>query len=153
VRVTIVAPGSRGDIQPYLALGVGLTRRGHAAKVVTTLDHAALVAASGLDFVPVAIDVQAALRGDRAAGRLEGGGVIASFRELGVGPAPVPRPKLTAERLARAIEQATGDAAMAARAAALGERVRAEDGIGRAVAAIERIAGERGGALKRSRRG
>jgi hypothetical protein len=82
VRVTIVAPGSRGDIQPYLALGVGLTRRGHAAKVVTTLDHAALVAASGLDFVPVAIDVQAALRGDRAAGRLEGGGVIASFREL-----------------------------------------------------------------------
>jgi sterol 3beta-glucosyltransferase len=59
-----------------------------------------------------------------------------------VGPAPIPRPKLTAERLARAIEQATGDAAMAARAAALGERVRAEDGIGRAVAAIERIAGE-----------
>jgi UDP:flavonoid glycosyltransferase YjiC (YdhE family) len=56
---------------------------------------------------------------------------------LGVGPKPIPRRQLTAVRLAEAIRQAVTDAAMQARAAALGERIRAEDGIGRAMAAIE----------------
>ena len=41
---------------------------------------------------------------------------------LGVGPAPIPRAKLTVERLAQAIAQAIGDAQMRERAAELGER-------------------------------
>jgi sterol 3beta-glucosyltransferase len=44
---------------------------------------------------------------------------------------------LTAERLAAAIREAVEDASMRARAAALGERVRAEDGVGNAVRAFE----------------
>lgn len=53
--------------------------------------------------------------------------------ELGVGPAPIPRKRLTAEGLAAAIGQMTGDRQMQSRAAALGQRIRAEDGVGRAV--------------------
>ncbi|HEU5163076.1 MAG TPA: glycosyltransferase [Thermoanaerobaculia bacterium] len=56
---------------------------------------------------------------------------------LGVGPRPIPRPALTAEKLASAIREATGDAAMRARAAALGARIRAEDGIAAAAELIE----------------
>lgn len=56
---------------------------------------------------------------------------------LGVGPAPIPRPRLTASNLAAAIEQAAGDPDMSRRAADLGARIRAEDGIGAAVAIIE----------------
>lgn len=52
---------------------------------------------------------------------------------LGVGPAPIPRRRLTRERLAAALRACVGDAAMRARAAALGERLRAEDGVGEAV--------------------
>ncbi len=56
---------------------------------------------------------------------------------LGVGPDPIPQKQLTAERLAGAIQILTGDPAMRQRAAALGETIRAEDGIGRAVTWIE----------------
>jgi UDP:flavonoid glycosyltransferase YjiC (YdhE family) len=57
---------------------------------------------------------------------------------LGVGPAPIPRAELSAERLAAAIARATGEPGLRARAAALGERIRAEDGVACAAAAIER---------------
>jgi len=60
--------------------------------------------------------------------------------ELGVGPQPIPRRQLTAGRLAAAITSAVTDTDMRARAAALGERIRAEDGIGQAVGIIERSA-------------
>jgi UDP:flavonoid glycosyltransferase YjiC (YdhE family) len=56
--------------------------------------------------------------------------------ELGVGPAPIPRRKLTAERLARTIEIAVGDAGMRRRAAELGTAIRAEDGVAQAVALV-----------------
>ena len=59
--------------------------------------------------------------------------------ELGVGPRPVPRRQLTAERLAGAITSAVTDADMRARAAALGERIRAEDGVGRAIQVVEAV--------------
>ncbi len=58
--------------------------------------------------------------------------------DLGVGPAPLPRRRLTAERLAAAITRAVHDEALRARAAALGERIRAEEGVARAVEVIER---------------
>lgn len=54
-------------------------------------------------------------------------------RELGVGAKPVTRHTLTEASLARGIRQITSDTAMQARAAALGERIRGEDGIGAAV--------------------
>jgi sterol 3beta-glucosyltransferase len=52
---------------------------------------------------------------------------------LGVGPKTIPRPQLTADNLARVINAAVSDSGMAERAARLGEKIRAEDGIGRAV--------------------
>jgi UDP:flavonoid glycosyltransferase YjiC (YdhE family) len=60
---------------------------------------------------------------------------------LGVGPAPVPRKGLTAARLAAALQQAATDAGMRERAAALGEHIRAEDGVGQAVEVIEKLLG------------
>jgi UDP:flavonoid glycosyltransferase YjiC (YdhE family) len=59
--------------------------------------------------------------------------------ELGVGPAPIPRKKLTAERLAQAIELAVGDRDMRRRAAELGAKIRAEDGVAQAVAIVAEL--------------
>ena len=59
---------------------------------------------------------------------------------LGVGPRPIPRRHLTSDRLADAIRVAVSDTGMRDRAAALGERIRAEAGIGRAVAVLEQRA-------------
>jgi UDP:flavonoid glycosyltransferase YjiC (YdhE family) len=58
---------------------------------------------------------------------------------LGVGTEPIPRKQLTAERLAQAIQTAVSDRAMRQRAAALGAKIRAEDGIASAVAVIQEI--------------
>src|SRR5205085_2800708 len=52
---------------------------------------------------------------------------------LGAGPRPLPRRLLSAERLAEALRQAVGDPAIRRRALNLGRRIRAEDGLGRAV--------------------
>jgi sterol 3beta-glucosyltransferase len=58
--------------------------------------------------------------------------------ELGVGPRPILRKSLQADTLAAAIRVATTDSGMRRRAAKLGERIRAENGVARAVATFER---------------
>ncbi|WP_404364529.1 glycosyltransferase [Corallococcus coralloides] len=63
-------------------------------------------------------------------------------QRAGVGPQPVPQKSLTAERLAEAIRSARSPAVVA-RAAAVGERIRAEDGAARAVQLIEQAHSER----------
>jgi len=64
--------------------------------------------------------------------------------KLGVGPRLPDAKKLTAEKLAQAIHTAVTDGAMRARTAAFGEKIRAENGIARAVEIIERYASDFG---------
>ena len=52
---------------------------------------------------------------------------------LGIGPTPIPRSRLTSERLANAITQAVTDQAMRQRAVTLGAKISSEDGVGEAV--------------------
>lgn len=59
--------------------------------------------------------------------------------ELGVGTAPIARGKLTADKLAAAIVEATTNRTMQAKAAALGEQIAPEDGVGAAVKVISDI--------------
>jgi sterol 3beta-glucosyltransferase len=61
-----------------------------------------------------------------------------TIHELGAGPAPIPRRKLSARRLQEAIATAVRDRAMRERAEALGEQISAEDGIACAVSVFER---------------
>ncbi len=63
----------------------------------------------------------------------------ARIAALGVGVEPIPRKQLTAERLAEAIQTAVTDQAMRQRAAELGARIRAEDGVARAVDIVQSI--------------
>jgi hypothetical protein len=62
--------------------------------------------------------------------------------DLGVGPEAIPRKRLTRERLAAALREAVTDGDMRQRAAVLGAQIRAEDGVGRAVAVFEEWYGE-----------
>jgi UDP:flavonoid glycosyltransferase YjiC (YdhE family) len=55
---------------------------------------------------------------------------------LGVGPAAIPRAKLSVDGLAQALVQATQEAAMRSRAAELGAQIRVETGVRNAVALI-----------------
>jgi sterol 3beta-glucosyltransferase len=60
-----------------------------------------------------------------------------TVHRAGVGSQPLPRRVITAERLAEAIREAL-DPEVRARAEVIGQRIRAEDGTGRAVALIEK---------------
>jgi sterol 3beta-glucosyltransferase len=60
-------------------------------------------------------------------------------KALGVGPDPIPRKRLTAAGLARAVRVAVTDESMRKRAAALGETIRAEDGVGNAIGVFNTI--------------
>jgi sterol 3beta-glucosyltransferase len=56
--------------------------------------------------------------------------------DLGVGPEPIPRNRLTVDRLAHAIQKSVTDQDMRQRAARLGTKIQGEDGVGRAVEVI-----------------
>ena len=57
---------------------------------------------------------------------------------LGAGPEPIPQKKLTAEKLAAAITEATMNPAIRQNAESIGEKIRAEDGVGNAVEFVEK---------------
>ncbi|MDJ0573257.1 MAG: glycosyltransferase [Pleurocapsa sp. MO_192.B19] len=59
---------------------------------------------------------------------------------LGVGSKPIPQKQLTAEKLANAIREVTTNPEIRAKAETLGEKLRNEDGISKAIAIIEQIA-------------
>lgn len=59
MRIAILASGSRGDVQPYVALGKGLHDAGHDVRLISAQNYAPLAASAGLDFHPTRGDVQA----------------------------------------------------------------------------------------------
>ncbi|MEO7272332.1 MAG: glycosyltransferase [Vicinamibacterales bacterium] len=59
MRIDILALGSRGDVQPYMALGLGLQAAGHRVRLVTLSGFEEFVRSYGLDHVAVAPSPQA----------------------------------------------------------------------------------------------
>jgi sterol 3beta-glucosyltransferase len=56
MRFTILAHGSRGDIQPYIALGLGLQRSGHCVRLAAPALYQDFILSYGLEFAPLAGD-------------------------------------------------------------------------------------------------
>jgi sterol 3beta-glucosyltransferase len=54
VRVALLTVGSRGDVQPMVALGVGLQEAGHEVRLATHPRFEALVSRHGLEFARLA---------------------------------------------------------------------------------------------------
>lgn len=56
MKITILTYGSRGDVQPFIALARGLQKNGHQVKLAAPHRFADFVAAYGVPFVPLAGD-------------------------------------------------------------------------------------------------
>ena len=54
VKITILTYGSRGDVQPFLPLSLGLMKKGHSVKLAAPFRFGDLVEEHGIDFVPLA---------------------------------------------------------------------------------------------------
>ncbi|MGB2964842.1 MAG: glycosyltransferase [Anaerolineales bacterium] len=63
MHITIVALGSRGDVQPVVALGVGLIDAGYQVRIATFRTFADIVREHGLEFAPIIGDPRQTLQG------------------------------------------------------------------------------------------
>lgn len=61
MKIAILTLGSRGDVQPYAALGNALQQRGHTVTLCTARNFESLVRSYGIAFRPVEADYQALL--------------------------------------------------------------------------------------------
>jgi len=59
MNITILAVGSRGDVQPYVALAQGLQAAGHAVKVAAGTNFECFVRGQGVDYAPLRADYYA----------------------------------------------------------------------------------------------
>jgi UDP:flavonoid glycosyltransferase YjiC (YdhE family) len=73
MRITILTVGSRGDVQPFIALGLGLQQAGHTVQLATHSPFQAMVHSYGLEFAPIEGDVPALMAGETGQQMLETG--------------------------------------------------------------------------------
>jgi sterol 3beta-glucosyltransferase len=59
--ITIPTAGTRGDVQPAIALGLGLKKAGYRVRLVAFEEYRSLVADYGLDFFPLQVNMQSLL--------------------------------------------------------------------------------------------
>jgi sterol 3beta-glucosyltransferase len=62
--ITILTTGSRGDTQPYIALGIALKKAGHHVRIAAFENYEFLVASYGLEYLPIKGDVSKIISGD-----------------------------------------------------------------------------------------
>lgn len=67
MKIVLLTAGSRGDTQPFLALGIELKKLGHDVAVAASHNFAKLVEGCGLTFRPTRIDVNSVIQSGQAA--------------------------------------------------------------------------------------
>lgn len=80
MRIAIMASGSRGDVQPYVALGKGLHDAGHDVRLVSAENYAPLARSAGIAFQPTRGDVQAVAESPEMRALIEKGDFVAITR-------------------------------------------------------------------------
>jgi sterol 3beta-glucosyltransferase len=84
MRITMLAIGSRGDVQPYVALGRGLHAAGHAVTIGSHREFEPFVRGHGLDFAPIEGNPRAMLESEAGQAWLASGrNPIAFIRRMG----------------------------------------------------------------------
>jgi UDP:flavonoid glycosyltransferase YjiC (YdhE family) len=81
MRIAILALGSRGDVQPFVALGLGLEQAGHNVVIAAAEDYGDLVRGAGLAFAPVGGSIRALMDPAR----------VGPVLETGINPLPLLR--------------------------------------------------------------
>ncbi len=83
--ITILAAGSRGDTQPYLALGAALKRAGHPVRIATFAIYEELVRGAGLELFPLSGDITQVVKSEAGAEAMQADNplkVLRSFKTL-----------------------------------------------------------------------
>jgi sterol 3beta-glucosyltransferase len=82
MRIAIIALGSRGDVQPYIALGKGLKKSGHNIRFVTHQNFDEMVNSHGLEVWPVEGSVQDIAQSKEMQGHIEKGNFLSVMLQM-----------------------------------------------------------------------
>ena len=82
MKIAIVASGTRGDVQPYIALGAGLAQAGHWVRLITTDDFELLAVEAGLDFCSSGASIEAMLQSPEWQGVTDSGNFLTILRHM-----------------------------------------------------------------------
>lgn len=82
MQVVILATGTRGDVQPYVALGLGLKAAGHQVRFVSSRTFGDFVCDRGLAFHPLSVDVKQVLNSEEGTEILQKGSNPIQFLRL-----------------------------------------------------------------------
>lgn len=72
MRIALLTVGTRGDVQPYVALGKGLAARGHEVLLAAPDDFGSWIEGHGLAFHPMGIDMEGFLKRPEARSFMNG---------------------------------------------------------------------------------
>jgi len=65
MRITVIAIGSQGDVQPFAALGAGLAKAGFTVRLASHESFRELALAGGLEFAPIAGNPRDIVQGEQ----------------------------------------------------------------------------------------
>jgi len=82
MKISMVASGSRGDVQPYIALGQGLKYAGYTVRVLTSDDFETLVTDAGLAFGSMGQSIETPLQSDAWRKVTESGNFVAILGKM-----------------------------------------------------------------------
>jgi hypothetical protein len=85
MNIILMAFGSRGDLQPFLALAVALHARGHTVTLAAPNDYEAQINAYGIGYIRIPISNMDVFQNDtskRAANRMSPATLLAFWREV-----------------------------------------------------------------------
>ncbi len=83
MKVLVLTIGTRGDVQPHVALAQGLREVGHSTTVCTSPRYRSLVTETGLAFAPLSDDIVAFAEAAAGRGAIEDfGGLVSGLRGI-----------------------------------------------------------------------
>ena len=80
MKYILISVGTRGDIEPFLAIGLQLKENGHSVKTMFPEQFGEVVANTGLDFFPLSASFLELIHGEE--GRIAMGGKASLFRKV-----------------------------------------------------------------------
>ncbi len=82
ITISIVASGSRGDVQPYIALGQGLKAAGYNIRLLASENFETLAKEAGLDFCSTGENIEAIIQSDEWRKVMESGNFLSILAKM-----------------------------------------------------------------------
>ena len=82
VNVSIVASGTRGDVQPYIALGQGLQQAGYAVRLLASENFEVLATEAGLGFASTGENIEAIIQSEEWRKTTESGNFLSILAKM-----------------------------------------------------------------------